>query len=265
MTRHPRWVHAAILAVVAGVALWLLRPSDPELPEYFQTPSFALTTQAGDTLRSDSLAGTVWIASFIYTSCPDICPVITARMAAVRDSFAEHGVLGDGVRLVSFTVDPERDTPPVLREYAGRFGDVDPARWAFLTGHPEEVRRLIQEGFFIGVTRAAGAGAVDTVRTGEHAEHGEGGRGDVVPDSIPAGLREGAEAELRARDTVGPPGTLPQPPVAGGAAGASDYLVAHSEYVLLVGKDGRVRGIYSGTDAAEMRQLQRDARRLAGS
>lgn len=271
MRRHPWWVHAGIVAVVAAVAFWLLRPSDPELPEYFETPEFALLTQAGDTLRSDALEGDVWIAGFVYTSCPDICPIITARMAALRDSLRADGLLGDEVRLVSFTVDPERDTPPVLDEYAQRFGGAEPGSWAFVTGAPDDVHRLVREGFFIGASRATGAPVADTSPAGGHGGHETSGQGeereagggrDVVPDTIPAGLREGVERELRARDTVVPPRTeAPSPGPAAGTAG--DYLVTHSDYLLLVDRTGRVRGIYSGTDAGDVRRLLTEARGLA--
>lgn len=130
------------------------------LPEYWPAPDFALVNQLGDTVRTSDLRGRIWVASFIFTNCTGVCPLISTRMAALRDRLREKGLLGEAVRLVSITVDPERDTPGVLREYAARYGGSPPAEWAFLTGQPPDaMRRMIQEGFHltaVGPTEARG-------------------------------------------------------------------------------------------------------------
>jgi protein SCO1/2 len=147
---HDR-LNLAAIVVTLGFLVYLFvlfADSERELPVYWEAPEFALVHQQGDTLRTADLRGTPWVASFVFTNCTSVCPVITQRMAGLRDSLAAEGVLGEEVRLVSFTVDPARDTPEVLREYAGRFGGSPPAEWAFLTGTPPEaVRTMIQEGF----------------------------------------------------------------------------------------------------------------------
>lgn len=121
-----------------------------ELPIYWEAPSFELLDQRGDTVRTADLEGRIWVASFVFTHCIDVCPLISARMASLRDELRAQGVLGRQVRLVSFSVDPARDTPPVLAEYAERFGAGTPREWAFLTGTPPEaVHRLVQEGFHL--------------------------------------------------------------------------------------------------------------------
>lgn len=141
----------ALLAVLVGAALAAIGPFAPrgdELPIYWAAPAFALVDQEGDTVRSSEFRGAPWVASFIFTNCTDVCPLITTRMAALRDSLRAENILGAGVRLVSFTVDPTRDTPEVLGEYAAKFGASPSAHWAFLTGTPPEaVRDMIQEGF----------------------------------------------------------------------------------------------------------------------
>lgn len=136
------------------LALLLLVPfascahTERDLPVYWTVPEFALVHQQGDTLRTADLRGTPWVASFVFTSCTSVCPLITQKMAALRDGLAAEGLLGHEVRLVSITVDPARDTPEVLREYARRFGGSPPEEWAFLTGEPPEaVRAMIQDGF----------------------------------------------------------------------------------------------------------------------
>ncbi|MBI2177653.1 MAG: SCO family protein, partial [Candidatus Tectomicrobia bacterium] len=84
----------------------------------------------------------VWVANLIYTHCPDTCPFQTAEMAKLQKEF-----LGEkDFRLVTITVDPERDTAQVLAEYAKKFG-ADPERWLFLTGEKEAIHRLAQKGF----------------------------------------------------------------------------------------------------------------------
>lgn len=147
-----RTAAAALAAVGLLVLGWIALVPDGqdggELRELWATPDFALVDQTGDTLRAADLEGTAWVAHFFFTSCEGVCPLTTARMAALRDSLAADGALGEEVRLVSISVDPARDTPSVLREYAARYGDPAPSEWAFLTGSPpERVRRLLQEGF----------------------------------------------------------------------------------------------------------------------
>lgn len=161
-------VPAARVAGAIIAAAWLLacgRPS-AELPVYWPAPEFALLDQRGDTLRSADLDGIVWVASFVFTNCTGVCPTITAKMAQLRDTLDAGDPAEEAVRLVSITVDPGRDTPEVLSRYAERFGGSPPERWAFLTGSsPEDVRRLIQEGFRLSAV-------LDTTMAGhEHANY----------------------------------------------------------------------------------------------
>lgn len=158
-----RWVLTIGIAAFAGLAV-VLAPREParELPVLWPAPEFQLTDQSGGTLSRADLAGKPWVAGFIFTHCTDVCPLITARMGALRDSLAAARLLGRNVRLVSFSVDPARDTPEVLMEYAGRFGGSPPSEWAFLTGDdPDSIRSMIQKGFHL--TAAVPGG---------HASHG---------------------------------------------------------------------------------------------
>ena len=136
--------------LVALAAIVLTGCSEPEsdLPVYWEAPEFTLVDQLGDTVRTADLRGTPWVANFVFTNCTSVCPLITQEMVRLRDSLAAEGRLGSEVRLVSFTVDPARDTPAVLRDYAADFGGSPPQQWMFLTGSPpEEVRSMVQEGF----------------------------------------------------------------------------------------------------------------------
>jgi protein SCO1/2 len=87
------------------------------------------------------LRGKVVAVTFIYTSCTDTCPVLTALMALVQDKLGQD--FGEKIAFVSITVDPERDTPEVLKQYADTFG-ADLKGWAFLTGDPAAIRYIIR-------------------------------------------------------------------------------------------------------------------------
>ncbi len=153
---------AAALALFAGFAVWRATRPAP-LPVYWPAPAFALVNQAGDSVRLTDLQGKVWLASFIFTHCTDFCPRVTQEMARLRDSLRVQGLLGGTVRLVSFSVDPARDTPGVLRAYAATFGGSPASEWAFLTGSPpERVLRMIEEGFHL-TARLMPAGPDDTI------------------------------------------------------------------------------------------------------
>ena len=153
-----RFLAATVVALSVGaLALFgwsVLGAGEREdFPVLWEAPDFALVDQTGDTLRSGELDGTAWVAHFFFTNCAGICPLTTARMRGLRDSLAVDGLLGEQVRLVSISVDPARDTPPVLREYAALFGGSPPSEWAFLTGSsPEAIQRLLQEGFKVTAT-----------------------------------------------------------------------------------------------------------------
>lgn len=127
----------------AVVSLLLLaacsRHRDP-LPVLFEAPAFELTDQTGARFSSSELRRHVWIADFIYTTCPGPCPRMTSHMRAIQDRTPAS------VHLVSFTVDPENDTPPVLTAYAKKYS-ADPARWRFLTGDKTAIAALGAQGF----------------------------------------------------------------------------------------------------------------------
>jgi protein SCO1/2/putative membrane protein len=129
------------LAMAAGLALSLAGCVPSSLPPVLgePVPEFRLTTHTGRPLTRTDLLGRPWLADFIFTSCGDTCPAMTAHMARLR------GKLPADVRLVSFTVDPGHDTPEVLAAYARPF---DPGeRWLFVTGTQADLFRLSVDGF----------------------------------------------------------------------------------------------------------------------
>ena len=116
----------AVLLVAAALAA-CNRPTP--LPIYGRIPQFDLTAQTGQPFDSHTLDGHIWVANFIFTTCPGPCPMMSHRMHGIQESTAAT----PGVKLVSFTVDPAHDTPAVLADYARHF-KADPSRWTFLTG-----------------------------------------------------------------------------------------------------------------------------------
>jgi protein SCO1/2 len=132
-----------LVALAAGVlaagalALWLVRRPAP-LPTLGAVPDFDLVERSGQPVHASDLDGEVWVANFIFTRCPDVCPALTARMARLQNT-------GPEMRLVSFSVDPTHDTPAVLADYARRTGAE--ARWLFLTGPRERIATLLRDGF----------------------------------------------------------------------------------------------------------------------
>lgn len=157
------------LGIVLGAFLWLkLQPRDgyrlsevqslEGLNDFGSVPEFSLTERSGETASLAGLRGKVWIADFIYTSCTDTCPLQSAEMAKLQEHWSNRRDL----TLVSFSVDPERDTPQVLTRYAEHF-KADTDRWLFLTGNKEQILRLVQEGFRLSATPVVTGGADEDV------------------------------------------------------------------------------------------------------
>lgn len=154
MSDRQRWmIWGAIAVAVAGFIgtsafLWGREQGrrPPPLPVYGSVPDFELTERSGRTVRLADLKGRIWIADFIFTSCAGPCPMLSQQMSGFQTPLAR----APEIRLVSFSVDPERDTPAVLSEYAARY-QADRERWLFLTGDRKTVYRLIREGFRLTV------------------------------------------------------------------------------------------------------------------
>ena len=134
---------AAMLFIVRQLEVTKLR--NRPLESYGTVPAFQLTNQNGDSFGSAQLAGKIWIADFIYTSCPGPCPMISSRMSELQKPLEKSDV-----HLVSVSVDPEKDTPAVLRDYAERL-HAQPGRWDFLTGPKSAIYDLSRNGFKLGI------------------------------------------------------------------------------------------------------------------
>jgi protein SCO1/2 len=166
--RPPRWpgvlLGASIGILLAGGAFFAFRPKPPPpLPTYGDLPSFRLTDQEARPYGLAELRGQVWVASFIFTRCETVCPAIVAKMRGVKAKTAD---LGPALRLVSFSVDPQHDTPEVLREYAKQRDAADP-RWIFLTGDYQVMRQTVVDGLKMVMEKGAD-GDPDGIFHGSH-------------------------------------------------------------------------------------------------
>ncbi len=151
--RATVWKATLILIpfVTAGVLLWLRQVEINALQRrtvssYGAVPHFQLINQEGQPFDSARLAGKIWIADFIYTTCPGPCPMISTRMSELQEPLEKTDV-----HLVSFSVDPEKDKPEVLRGYAEKLR-ADSKRWDFLTGPKSTIYKLSHDDFKLAVS-----------------------------------------------------------------------------------------------------------------
>src|SRR5438874_13604100 len=198
---HPGWIAFAAITLAVPMGALLLRQSvAPDLPMLGDLPAFSLIAEDGKPFAKEDLLGKVWIADFVFTSCADACPRLQSKMKKLQDRLIPPEQ-GGGIGLLSISVDPERDTPEKLKQYAEIFG-ARRGLWRSLTGPQQEVERTVVRGF--------------------HTAMGK------VP-------REGADPRLAAFD------------------------IMHGERLVLVDRQGRIRGFY---DADDQDRLLRDARSL---
>lgn len=139
--RRLRGVVPLLLGVVLSSGC---RTTEP-LPDQGAVPAFELVDQNGAAFPSTTLADTVWIANFVFTHCPDICPALSQQMARLQRELPGRG--GQDIRLLSISVDPTRDTPAVLQAYATQVG-AGP-HWRFLTGPRAAIGTLLRDGFHV--------------------------------------------------------------------------------------------------------------------
>jgi len=152
---------AVVMVVFVGTGNWFRQGSLSRqggweekqlerLQTYGTVPDFDLIERSGSRVELSDLRGKLWVAQFFYTNCPDICPLTVPQMGLLHLEYQNDREFRSDVRFVSITVDPERDTPQVLKKFAERF-NADPERWLFLTGEKASIYRLAQEGFRLGI------------------------------------------------------------------------------------------------------------------
>jgi protein SCO1 len=141
-----RWVllSLTVMIIFAVIVIRMADQSRAALPEYGAVPEFAFTNHFGEPITRADLNGKLHIVDFIFTSCPSACPVMSKYMAELYELYKDS----DKVRFLSFSVDPDTDTLPVLRQYAQRYG-VDDDSWIFARGPIEEIKNLSEQGFML--------------------------------------------------------------------------------------------------------------------
>ena len=145
MPRRLAWLPSLVVVLGTGVAAATLRLFAPvaPLPIYGVVPPFSLVDQRERSFTQQELTGRVWIGDFIFTSCAGQCPLMSDQLRSVQRALAGEREL----RFVSFSVDPQRDTPEVLAAYAQQYGA--DARWYLATGSRAALTRLCKDGFHL--------------------------------------------------------------------------------------------------------------------
>lgn len=143
MKRTLRWLWIAY-AIMGAVLLTACGSSDDDKGLNWKVDDFTFTNHEGQPVELADLQGKVWVADFIFVNCTSVCPPMTSNMAMLQNELKKAGVTAE---LVSFSVDPEQDTPEVLKQYGIDY-NVDFANWHFLTGYtPAEIRKFAERSF----------------------------------------------------------------------------------------------------------------------
>ncbi|WP_347373883.1 SCO family protein [Aequorivita sp. Q41] len=124
--------------------------SQPELDVIGTVQAFSFTNQNGKTITNKDFEGKVYVVEFFFTTCPSICPIMTENMIKIQNEYLGNPKVG----IASFSIDPEYDTPEILKEYATNKGITKP-QWHLLTGEKDAVFKLANEGFNIYVGEAS--------------------------------------------------------------------------------------------------------------
>jgi protein SCO1 len=136
---------ASIVFISGAIMVTACAHRSRELPKYDRVPRFTTIDSEGRPFTADELAGKVWIVDFIYTNCPAECPLMSSQMRKVSQQVSGEPDVG----LLSISVDPARDTPPVLHQFAQKYG-APTKQWLFVTGKPETVHELAYNTFHVG-------------------------------------------------------------------------------------------------------------------
>jgi protein SCO1 len=143
-------ISAAAMVILAALVLGACNAGKFEGDFSWEVKPFEYTNQHGETVSLEDLKGQPWLAQFVFTNCTSVCPPMMFNMAEVQDNLAEAGI--EDYKIVSFSVDPDYDTPEKLQEYLDSFEVADQSKWEMLTGYTmEEIADLSVKSFKLPV------------------------------------------------------------------------------------------------------------------
>lgn len=147
MTKKQNYSYIGITFIILLFGIWAVpkivnKFNKPPLVEIGKVPPFSFTDQNGKTITNADYHGRVYVAEFFFTTCPSICPIMNRNMVKVQNEFYGNPNLG----IASFSIDPQYDTPEVLKEYAENYKVTNP-NWHLLTGDKEAIYKLANSGF----------------------------------------------------------------------------------------------------------------------
>jgi protein SCO1 len=132
-------------SILISAMLLLSGCAEFEAETDWQVQDFNYTNQKSEEVGLKDLKGDIWLADFIFTSCETVCPPMTYNLTKIQKQLKEEGI--NDIRFVSFSVDPEVDTPEKLKEYIGNY-ETDTNKWDLLTGYDQkEISTLAEESF----------------------------------------------------------------------------------------------------------------------
>ncbi|MFN0205124.1 MAG: SCO family protein [Planctomycetota bacterium] len=202
--RRTFWIVMMAIVMALPLAKAFMAELPPGPPKIRQLTDFTLTNQDGKPFGTEILRGKLWVANFVFTNCASVCPKLTHAMAVVKSRSKN---MKGAVQFVSISVDPARDTPAVLQEYVTK--NNSRGDWHFLTGSVNDIRKLVIDGFKLGM------GSHDNTENQGVAGHEGHGHADATEVSAPSS----PEAEL--------------------------INIAHGQQLILVDKDLWIRGFYT--------------------
>ncbi|MDZ4694417.1 MAG: SCO family protein [Deltaproteobacteria bacterium] len=164
VARPAFWLFVVSLGFAVPLVSRFTQPTLPPLPVLGTLSSFSLLDEDGTAFGTNQLTGKVWVAGFIFTRCPTICPAITTTMGKIQKR--ARGISNE-FRLVSFSVDPAFDTPEVLRQYATRY-KASPRMWRFLTGPLGDIKATVVDGLKIAMGEPEGEQDFESIFHGTH-------------------------------------------------------------------------------------------------
>jgi len=145
ISQRNRIIIYTLAGIVIAALWWTTKPVLNPLPILGDIPSFEMIDTNGKTFGSENLKGKIWVADFIFTTCAGPCPIMSSEMSGIHKLFINDRNL----RTVSYSVNPDYDTPEVLAEYAKRY-NADTDQWHFLNAPYEDIQSILANGFKMG-------------------------------------------------------------------------------------------------------------------